>query len=366
MDKTDSHCVGNNVLCQLRIPIMKKFSSLRVCILFFLLLVFAVQASAETNHLRSVRSIKMQQITAEGRAPAVTGLSLSTDGKKLVTVGDDHKARIWNVSDGSLLHTLSDQKDWIRTVKFSADGKFFVTGGMDDTLYSYDAESFARKFEFIDAGTSVRAIAFNPTNSSRVAVVGFDSTVSIYDTALGRRMHSWQVTSNDQRAVAFSPDSHYIATAGRDGVVCLYNTARNMVHTHLKGHRSRIWSISFSPDGEYLATGGEDRKIIIWSAKTFAKLKEIDFPSGKVSAITFCGPNMLAAGSTNNQICVWNIGPATPKMVYVMDEHQGTIAELLWDDMSKTLISCSFDSTVRFWNWQVPDMAIENPSTTVH
>lgn len=358
--------MGIYVLCQLRIPIMKKFTFLRVCILFFLMLGLTVQASAETNHLRSVRFIKMQQITAEGRAPVVTSLSLSNDGKKLVTVGDDHKARIWNVSDGSPLHTISDQEDWVRAVKFSADGEFFVTGGMDNKLYAYDAQTFARKFEFIDAGTAVRAFSFSPSDSSRIAVVGFDSSVSIYDTTMGRRMHSWQVTSNDQRAVAFSTDSRYIASAGRDGVVCIYDTGRNTIHTLLRGHTSRIWSISFSADGNYLATGGEDRKIIIWCAKTFKKLKEIDFPSGKVSALTFCGSNMLAAGSTNNQICVWNIAPTSPKMVYTMDEHQGTIAELLWDDKSKTLISCSFDSTVRFWNWQVPDMAIENPSTTVH
>lgn len=349
---------------------MKQFHSLQVCVLFFLMLSFAVQASAETIVLSPEKvydlNTREHKNMLQHRAPIVTSLSLSSDGKKLATVGDDHTVRIWNVNDATVLHKFSDQKDWIRTVKFSADGKFLVTGSMDDTLYCYDAQTFARKFEFIDVGTSVRALAFNPTNSSRVAVVGFDSTVSIYDTTIGRKMHTWQVTSNDQRTVAFSTNSRYVATGGRDGVVCIYDTGRTLIHTYLRGHKSRVWSIAFSPDGKYLATGGEDKKIIIWSAETFTKLKEIDFPSGKVSALAFCGSNMLAAGSTSNEIRVWNIGPATPNMLYVMNRHRGTIAELLWDDVNKKLISCSYDSTVCFWNWQVPDMAIENPSTTVH
>lgn len=340
-----------------RIPIMKNFS-FRICLSLLFSFILVSFAFAETQIVRSFKFIKMQPITAEGRAPVVTGLSLSGDGTKLVTVGDDHKARVWNVSDGRLIHTLGDQKDWIRSVKFSPDGKMFVTGGMDDQLYCYDAATNQRLMQFESADTSIRAIAFDPSDSARMAVVGFDASVYIYDTAVGRKMRAWGTTCSDQRAVSFSTDSRYVAAAGRDGNVRLFDMATGRTVTDLRHHSRRVWALGFSEDKKYLATGGEDRKICLWDMKTFQLLKVLEFPSGKVSAITFCGSGMIAAGSTNNRICVWNLHAPSSDPAFVMNEHQGTIAELLWDSESKTLISGSFDATVRFWKLQTSDMAV--------
>ncbi len=351
------------VIDKSRIPNMKKNISLRVCLAAVLTLSMSVFASAEPKRISSVRFIQMERITSTGRAPIVTGLSLSNDGRRLVTVGDDHKARIWDVTNGKLVHTLNDQQDWVRCVKFSPDGTVFVTGGMDDQLYCYDANNYKRVMQFEDARTSVRAISFSPSDSARMAVVGFDSSVYIYDTTVGRKMRTWETTSNDQRSVSFSPDSRYIAAAGRDGNVRIFDMANGRVVTDLRQHRLRVWALSFSEDGQYLATAGEDRKVCIWSMKDFQLLKEYEFPSGKVSALTFCGSDMVAAGSTNNRICVWNLRSSDSAPAYVMDEHHGTVAELLWDKTRNVLISCSFDSTVRFWEWDSPAMAVSDVPT---
>ncbi len=337
---------------------MKKHFSLRVCLAAILTLSMTVFASAEPKQISSVRFIQMQQITSTGRAPIVTGLSLSHDGQRLVTVGDDHKARVWDVTNGKLLHTLNDQQDWVRCVKFSTDGKYFVTGGMDDQLYCYDAETCKRDKQFEDARTSIRAISFSPSDNERMAVVGFDSSVYIYDMMIGRKMYTWETTCNDQRCVSFSPDSRYVVAAGRDGNVRIFDIINGRVVTDLRQHRLRVWALSFSEDGKFLATAGEDRKICIWSMDNFQLLKEYEFPSGKVSALTFCGPDMIAAGSTNNRICVWNLRSADSAPTFFMDEHNGTVAELLWDKTRNVLISCSFDSTVRFWQWESSAIAV--------
>lgn len=337
---------------------MKKFSSFGVCFLTLMILGFVSFVSAEPIRVSSFKTIQMEPVTSEGRAPVVTGLSISKNGQTLVTVGDDHKARIWNVADGTLKYTLNDQQDWVRSVKFSPDGKTFVTGGMDNQLYCYDADSFQRTLQFESARTAVRDVAFNPQDSSRMAVIGYDASVFIYDTIVGRKMRTLPTTCTDQRSVQFSSDSHYVAAAGRDGNVRLFDVSTGRVQADLSRHTRRVWAIAFSEDGKYLATGGEDKKIYIWSMQDFSFVRELDFPSGKVTSLTFCGSDTVAAGAANNLICVWNLRSADTQPTYFLSEHKGTVADLLWDEVNQTLISCGFDSTVRFWKWQTPNMAI--------
>ena len=340
---------------------MKKISSFGVCFLTLMFLGFVSFVTAEPMRVSSFKTIQMEPITSEGRTPVVTGLSISKDGQTLVTVGDDHKARIWNVADGHLKHTLNDQRDWVRAVKFSPDGETFVTGGMDNQLYCYDAKTYERLMQFESARTAVRAIAFEPKSSARMAVVGYDALVFIYETATGRVMSQprpFPTTCTDQRSVQFSADSRYVAAAGRDGNVRLFDMGTGRIRTDLSRHTRRVWAIAFSEDGKYLATGGEDKKIYIWSMKDFSFVRELDFPSGKVTSLTFCGSDTVAAGAASNLICVWNLRSADSQPTYILSEHKGTVADLLWDEVNQTLISCGFDSTVRFWKWQMQDMAI--------
>jgi len=339
---------------------MKKFSSFRICLFNLLVLGMVTFVSAEPMRVSSFKTIQMEPVTTEGRAPVVTGLSINKDAQTLVTVGDDHKARVWNVADGRLKYTLDDQQDWVRSVKFSPDGKSFVTGGMDNQLYSYDAKTFKRTIQFESARTAVRAIAFNPQDSSRMAVVGFDASIFIYDTTIGRKMRTWETTCTDQRSVQFSSDSRYVAAAGRDGNVRLFDMATGRVHVDLNRHKQRVWAIAFSEDGKYLATGGEDKKIYVWSMQDFSLVRELDFPSGKITSMTFCGSETIAAGAANNMVCVWNLRSIDSQPTYMLSGHKGTVADLLWDAGNQTLISCGFDSTVRFWKWQTQDMAISD------
>ncbi|MDO4574078.1 MAG: WD40 repeat domain-containing protein [Planctomycetia bacterium] len=339
---------------------MFNIKSLCYCFVVGSLVLGVLAVQAETTTIPSHQVIQFNHVSASYRIPVVVGVSLSQDGQQLITVGDDHKARVWDVQTGRLVRELADQADWVRTVKFRPDGEVFVTGGMDQNMYCYDARTFQRKFQFESNRCAVRAVAFSE-DSERMAMVGFDNSVCVYETTYGRLHRRWTTTCTDQRCVEFSPSSHYMAAAGRDGNVRVFDTTTGAVVADLKKHIRRVNTVAFSPDGSVLATGGDDQKIHLWSMKDYKHLKELDYPSGKVTALTFCGDNLLAAGSANNKIYVWDIHTNAVPM-YEMNEHQGTVAELLWDQTHKTLISCSFDTTVRFWKWEQADVAAAEAS----
>ena len=51
--------------------------------------------------------------------------------------------RIWRVSDGALVQTLSDQPDDVHSVRFSPDGRWLASSGEDPRVFVWKVEGGA-------------------------------------------------------------------------------------------------------------------------------------------------------------------------------------------------------------------------------
>ena len=52
----------------------------------------------------------------------VRSVAISSDGKYIVSAGNDKKVRLWNSQDGKLIHTFTGHNDRILSVVISKDG----------------------------------------------------------------------------------------------------------------------------------------------------------------------------------------------------------------------------------------------------
>jgi len=57
-----------------------------------------------------------------GHTSAVNSVAFSSDGSQVVTGSDDRTAKIWNVADGTLAHTLAGHTGGLNSVAFRPDG----------------------------------------------------------------------------------------------------------------------------------------------------------------------------------------------------------------------------------------------------
>ena len=64
-------------------------------------------------------------------------------------------------------------------------------------------------------------------------------------------------------------------------------------------------------------------------------------------SLCFCGDRLLASGGSNNLIHLWDVATRQEKCCFV--GHTGSIATLVYDSKNGTLLSGSFDTTVRVW-----------------
>src|SRR5205085_641332 len=83
-------------------------------------------------------------VVQAGHFNQITVVAFSPDGKLVATGSDDKTAKVWHVTTGKLINTLSEQRGAVYAVTFSPDGKEVATGGSDGAVWVSDATNPGR------------------------------------------------------------------------------------------------------------------------------------------------------------------------------------------------------------------------------
>ena len=120
------------------------------------------------------------------------------------------------------------------------------------------------------------------------------------------------------------------------------------VERNVPADHQRIRAIAFSPDGTRLASAGDGEMIRIWNVGTGSQELELPARPAKVMSMVYLNDHTLATGGTDNQICLWDLNSRTVTKQLI--GHTGSVAALACDHAGTTLVSGSFDTTLRIWD----------------
>jgi len=184
----------------------------------------------------------------------VNSLAFAPDGQTLASGSNDGKVQLWQVSDGTLLHTLEGNTDFIESLAFSPDGEILAVGSWNGTLQLWHAAD----------GVLLRTLAG----------------------------HTGRITS-----LAFSPDGQILASGSVDSTLRLWKmTDGSLLHT-IEG--SAFYSIVFSPDGWILASGSSNDTVQLWGVKSSEAPSGISLPS-ITPTLSLAGSSRIAATPMSN------------------------------------------------------------------
>src|SRR3989442_1542183 len=94
-------------------------------------------------------------------AGAVYSLSVSPDGKRVLTSGADKTMRLWDADTGKCLRLIEGWSKCVRSTAFSPDGKLILSdGGDDQCIRLWDAATGAEIKSMITGGPA--SVAFGP------------------------------------------------------------------------------------------------------------------------------------------------------------------------------------------------------------
>ncbi|KAF9472699.1 hypothetical protein BDN70DRAFT_900343 [Pholiota conissans] len=134
--------------------------------------------------VHSAGGAALMTITTESPASTIT---LSSDGKYLVSGLEDGTVRMWDASTGEELKVLSRHSSSVWSVAFSSDNKRIVSGSDDRTVQVWDALTGEELKVLEGHHGTVWSVAFS-SNNKWIVSGSTDQTVRMWDASTGEEL----------------------------------------------------------------------------------------------------------------------------------------------------------------------------------
>ncbi|MDE2997525.1 MAG: leucine-rich repeat protein [Gemmatimonadota bacterium] len=146
---------------------------------------------------------------------------------------------------------------------------------------------------------------------------------------------------------AFSPDGAFLAI-GESGRVELLDATKRETITTFRHSANTIPTVAFSPDGTLLAAGSKEGTIKVWNVTSETEVATLAGHADQVASLDFSSDgSMLASGSFDRTVKLWNVANWTNDGT--LEGHTERVAKTAFVRDGK-LASVSVYGTVRLWN----------------
>ena len=221
-----------------------------------------------------------------------------SDGKRIVTGGDDGKVVALDAKGEVTVLTTDAKRRWIDNVALHPEGAVAWSAGKVAYVRGSKSEE-----KFFEVPSTVGGLAFAP-KGLRLAIAHYNGvTLWFPNMAANAEVLEW---AGSHLGVVFSPDNKFLVTAMHEPALHGWRLADTR-HMRMTGYPGRVRSLSWSAGGKGLATSGADT-VIVWP------FGSKDGPMGKepamlaplqarVSAVA-CHPkqDILAAGYSDGTV----------------------------------------------------------------
>ncbi|QVL30298.1 protein kinase [Telmatocola sphagniphila] len=189
----------------------------------------------------------------------ILGLSISPDGRKILTSCQDRSAYLWDKNRPDTPERILS-KQGVFGVDFSPDGVTFATAGIDGNAQIWNKHTGEVIGKPLEHGNSVWSCRFSP--DGKTLLTTSNSAAYLWKVSNGQSITlSYSGVSVVQE---FSPDGRIVLVGSAGGEMFLFEAINGKPIGPVLRHPDRIFSGAFSPDQRILLTGCADQKTRIW------------------------------------------------------------------------------------------------------
>ncbi len=224
----------------------------------------------------------------------------------VASASDDKTVNVWDTQTWTSIQRYTNHTDWVNSLD-QIDNDTMVSGSGDKTI--------------------------------RIWKISTGETLNIIDV---------NATVNVIRVYSIEYTQIVCGTAGSNNNLQIYNYTTDVLIKTLYGHFFGVNSIEMLSE-QFLASGGEDQKVIIWDLSSYSIKYTLSGHTNWVTCVKRISSNLMTSGDYSGKIIVWNWW--TGERIFNLTCHTDALylnSLDLYDE--QTLISGSWDGTVKFWN----------------
>ncbi len=266
-----------------------------------------------------------------------------------VVIGDEDSGQVeyYETKNNSLVKILNYHLSKIEFLKYlPLCNGYVASASTDKSVHVWDPNTWS----------SIRVYS-NHTE----AVYGLDQidNDTIVSVSRDTHIHLWKISTGELfRKINAGADVYAVkALLHRQQIACglagssnnlkIYNYSTNQLHV-LVGHTNSVRCIELL-NKDLIASGSSNSSIIIWDLTTYSIRFTLTGHENEVKCIKFLSSSLMASGDLNGLIIIWNW--VTGERIHTLVSHTSSLEYSSLDLYDQqTLISGSWDKTVKFWN----------------
>ncbi len=167
----------------------------------------------------------------------------------------------------------------IKSVDFSHDGAFIVSGSEDKTIKLWELSSGREIRTYNGHQSEVNDVLFTP-DDNRLISASKDGQIYFWDVTTGDIIKSYKQPDESILRLALSPNGYYLAVGSTGGYINVYDTRLDSIIYSVNGSYRARDNVFINSIGTKLITGLDNRKVIIYELSTGELLKEYETVEG--------------------------------------------------------------------------------------
>lgn len=285
----------------------------------------------------------------DGAAKSVNAVALTRDGKIGVSGTYGRQIKVWDLSRGTELRTLSGHDGSVEALALTPDGRRLISASADTTLKVWDLASGNELRTLEGHSKRVAALAVSP-DGDRVVSGSDDRTLRIWDLDSGRELQTLTGHPDNIYCVAWTPDGKRVLSGGYTGTIKYWNLARPSRPRTLRKEEGdlSVHGIAAAPDGERAIIHDLDY-LSVWDLSKGKPVSKIYHnPNHGADAFTTNPDGTLALTATDELIRLWDMESGSERGS--LRGHTGVVTALAVTPDARQVLSGAFDDTVRVWD----------------
>jgi WD40 repeat protein len=290
---------------------------------------------------------------------AVSAVAVTPDAKRVVTGNLYGEAKIWDLESGQAVEIPGGHGD-LYGLALTPDGKRLLSGYYGGTANVRDLATRREILNLIGHKSLVTAVAIS-ADGQRLATASLDGTARVWDVESGRATRNFREPTGRIDGATATLDGKWFVTVSEDDTVRLWDTETGRAVQHLERRVDNIASLAVSPDGQRIVTGTLEKweeigtrgsPAILWDAvsgRELLKLKPLQGQTGAVLAVTFTPDGQrIVTGNGDGTARVWDA--TNGRELLILKGHTGPVLRVAVTSDGQRIVSGSQDGTARIWD----------------